>query len=233
MAPRVLVVEDEPLLRHLIGQTFLDEGFEVATAGGVAACLSEFRQAEPDLILLDIVLPDGNGLNLCGQIRAISQVPIIILTGLEAEVDIVRGLRAGADDYITKPFRPRELLARAEANIRRRSQDRQASPPARLALDDGRFVLDFDTRSVWVDEREALLTPREFAILSYLALNAGRVVPHDELVQHVWGSNKPPRLVELRTYVKLIRRKIEPAPPKPRYLQSRAGTGYLVPKLGS
>ena len=163
------------------------------------------------------------------MIRSMSSVPVIMLTGLRNEDDIIAGLQAGADDYVTKPFSPRELLARVEASLRRRAIDAATSEPSRVVLDDGRFALDFAARTIRVDEHEAPLTPREFALLSHLALNSGRVVPHDELIRHVWGDDDPTRIADLRTYVKLIRRKVEPDPARPRYLQSRAGAGYFIP----
>lgn len=228
---RVLVVEDEPLIRQLVEQAFRQHGFAIDAVGSATEGLEAFRRAEPDLVLLDVMLPDVDGVTLCRQIRAESAVPIVMLTALASEADVVGGLQAGADDYVVKPFRPSELLARAEAHLRRRALERQPAAPSRVVLDEGRFVVDLAARSVRVGEREVLLTPREFSILSYLAQHAGRVVPHPELIGHVWGSNDPPRLVELRTYVKLIRRKIEPDPAHPRYLRARAGAGYTVPRL--
>jgi two-component system, OmpR family, KDP operon response regulator KdpE len=231
MARRVLIVEDESRVRRLVERTFLGDGYEVEGAATVADGFSQLQRAEPDLVLLDVQLPDGNGVDLCRRIRTISGVPIIMLTGLHNEANVVAGLQAGADDYVTKPFRPQELLARAEANLRRRRSDLAPAEHQRIELDGGAFVLDFAARSARVGEREAPLSPREFAILGYLAQNAGRVVPHDELIQHVWGEYDSGRLVDLRTYVKLIRRNIEPDPSKPRYLTARTGTGYLVPDL--
>ena len=229
MPPRILVVDDEPQVRRLIEKTFQGTGFEVHGAETVAEGYSRLQQLEPDLVLLDIQLPDANGLEMCRRIRAISAVPIIMLTGMRNESDVVAGLAAGADDYVTKPFSPRELVARVEASLRRRAIDTAAPDRPRIALDDGQFVLDFSSRVVRVGEREAPLTGREFALLGYLVLNAGRVVPHDELIRHVWGEDDPSRIADLRTYVKLIRRKIEPDPARPRYLKARAGAGYIVP----
>jgi DNA-binding response OmpR family regulator len=217
-------------VRQLVEQTFERSGFEVDSAGSASDGFAKLQRGQPDLVLLDVMMPDGNGIELCRKIRTISAVPIIMLTGLRNETDVVAGLQAGADDYVTKPFSPRELLARAEAALRRRALDTAPAEPAQVVLDQGHFVLDFNTHSVTVNDREKPLTPREFALLGYLALHAGRVIPHDELIRHVWGSQDADRLADLRTYVKLIRRKIEPDPGNPRYLQSRLGAGYLLPK---
>jgi two-component system KDP operon response regulator KdpE len=229
-AGKIVVVDDEPRIQRLVEEIFEPAGYAVHAASTAAEGLELVGTLDPDLVLLDVMMPDGNGLDLCQRIRATSVVPIILLTGLRNESDIVAGLEAGADDYVTKPFSPRELLARAEANLRRRSLDASPTPPSQIGLDGGRFLLDFGLRTVRAGEKEAVLTPREFAILGYLALNAGRVVPHDELIRHVWGASDPSRVADLRTYVKLIRRKIEDEPSQPRYLQSRAGAGYLLPR---
>ena len=231
MPSQVLVVDDDPRVRRLIAKTFLESGYYVRVAGSAEEAWQEFEQGEPDLVLLDVMMPGGNGLDLCQRVRQRSSVPIIMLTGLRNETDIIAGLQAGADDYVTKPFSPRELVARVEANLRRRALDHAPSGPGKIVLHEGRFEVDFNTRSARIGEREQPLTRREFAILGYLAQHAGRVVPHDELIQHVWGTSDPGRLADLRTYVKLIRRKIEPVPSHPRYLQARAGTGYLIPKI--
>jgi two-component system KDP operon response regulator KdpE len=227
--PRILVVDDEPGVRRLIERTFLGHGYRVYEAETAAEAFSQLQDANPQLVLLDIQLPDISGLELCRQIRAVSAVPIIMITGLRNENDVIAGLQAGADDYVTKPFSPRELVARVEASLRRRALDTTLPERPKVVLDDGQFVLDYDTRSVRVGDREERLTPREFAILGYLGMHAGRVVPHGELIHHVWGESDSGRLVDLRTYVKLIRRKIEPEPSKPRYLQSRARAGYILP----
>jgi DNA-binding response OmpR family regulator len=227
---RVLIIDDEPRIRQLVEQTFQRGGYAVDSAPSAAEGFAQLQRSQPDLVLLDVMMPDVNGLELCRRIRTISAVPIIMLTGLRNETDIVAGLQAGADDYVTKPFSPLELLARAEAALRRRTLDIASTEPSQVVLDQGRFVLNFDTHSVKVDGREQPLTPREFALLGYLALHAGRVIPHDELIRHVWGAHDSGRLADLRTYVKLLRRKIEPEPANPRYLQSRLGAGYMLPK---
>ena len=227
---RVLIVEDEPQIRRILDQLFQLEGYDVRSVATAAEGYSALRQAEPDLVLLDILLPDGNGVDLCRRIRQVSAVPIIFVTAVAGSEEAVAGLQAGGDDYVTKPFNLSELAARAQAVLRRRALDQEPQRAGRVELDGGRFVLDSASRSVSVDGREITLTPREFAILDYLVVNAGRVVPHEELVNHVWGSNVPSRIEDLRTYVRLIRRKIEPNPSEPRYLLSRIGEGYSVPR---
>jgi DNA-binding response OmpR family regulator len=229
MSPRVLVVDDEPALLQMVAEAFQQEGYQVDAATSADRAFELFKAEEPDLVLLDVMMPGESGLDFCRRLRADSTVPIILLTGLRNEADIVTGLRAGADDYVTKPFSPRELLARVEATLRRRALDSGARQNEPISLDQGRFVLDLARRAVSVDQKEVPLTRREFAILAYLAGRAGQVVDHGELIEHVWGSNAARRIVDLRTYVKLLRRKIEPDPTRPRYLVARVGAGYVVP----
>ena len=223
----VLMVDDDPQLRVMLGYALRQEGFQVDEASTGEDALEMLRQQQPDIILLDVLMPGLGGVETCRRIREQSTVPIIMLTALGRDEDIVSGLEAGADDYCTKPVSLVQLVARIRAQLRRREMD-AADPSNALAVDEGNLVVDSAARQAVVKGRAIDLSPREFDLLFRLAQNPGRVVSHEELLQYVWGTTNPDHLAHLRSYIKLLRQKIEPDPHRPRYIRSRARMGYVL-----
>ena len=187
--------------------------------------MAAVRDAEPDLVLLDVLMPDLDGIEVCRRIRESSDVPIIMLTGLGREPERIQGLEAGADDYVTKPFSPNELVARVRAVLRRVHRDDRSRPGG--PIDDGWLHVDFERRHVSRGGEPVRLSRTELRLLMVLVQNAGRVLPHEEILGQVWGEEYGASHEQLRTYVKYLRRKIEPEPEQPRYLLTQAGVGYL------
>jgi len=223
----ILVVDDERRYRELLELDLSRRGYHVLQAGDGLRALDLVEQGSLDLVVLDLRLPDMDGYEVCRRIREVSSVPIIMLTARTEEQDKVRGLRAGADDYVTKPFSAEELLARVEA-VLRRSEGAHA-PDTRTFEGDG-LRIDFAERRVSVDGREVELTASEYKLLSQLALNAGRVMVPDELLRRVWGAGYEGASELLHTAVRRLRRKIETDPAQPRYILTKRGIGYLLPK---
>ena len=226
--PCILVADDDPDLRRLLQDVLEDEEMAVVCAPNGATALDLFHQSEPDVVLLDVVMPGLSGVEVCQRIRATSNVPIILLTALRQEADVVRGLEAGADDYVTKPFGTRELTARVRSALRRMERAVQAgdSGDERLEFDDGALVLDMARRQVEVSGRAVPLSRTEFALLKLLADSAGRVVPRDEILEHLWGRTGVAEQSRLRTYMGLLRRKLGERGRRGRYLYSHHGVGY-------
>ncbi len=223
---RILVVDDEPRYVRALQANLEARGYEVASAqrGQVAVDLA--RCAEPDLIVLDIRMPDMDGYEVCRRVREFSSVPIIMLTALSDDVNKVKGLDIGADDYVTKPFSIAELLARVRAALRRAEQAKQASPEP--ALQAGELRVDFSRRRVFVGDREIDLTPTEYRLLCELARQAGRILMPDYLLKKVWGIEhvKDTRLVW--QVIHRLRRKIELDAQHPQYILTKTGIGYLL-----
>ena len=223
----VLMVDDDPQLRVMLGFALRQEGFQVEEASVGEDALEMLRHREPDIILLDVLMPGIGGVETCRRIREKSSVPIIMLTALGRDEDIVAGLEAGADDYCTKPVSLVQLVARIRAQLRRREMDAVAGGGA-LSVDEGNLVVDQAARQAIVQGRAVDLSPREFDLLHRLAQTPGRVVSHEDLLEHVWGTTSPDHLAHLRSYIKLLRQKIEPDPHNPRYIRSRARMGYVL-----
>jgi DNA-binding response OmpR family regulator len=218
---KVLIVDDDRVLSDVLAFTLRREGFEILRAYNGKAALLSWENEHPDLIVLDLNLPIIDGFSVCEQIRAQSDTPIILLTVRGEEDDIVRGLKIGADDYIVKPFSPRQLLARAYAVLRRTRQPVQSQT---LAFKD--LQLDPSMREVRVgDQGPIQLTALENRLLEYLLINAGRVLSMDAIIDYVWGAQGGDRDM-LRQLVRRLRRKIEPDPSNPAYLRTIAGLGY-------
>jgi two-component system, OmpR family, KDP operon response regulator KdpE len=220
--PLVLVVDDEPQILRVMRASLPTRGYEPRTAPGGEEALDEFHKEPPDLVILDLVMPGMSGLEVCRRIREFSSVPIIVLSARGSEKDKVAALDLGADDYITKPFGMDELLARMRAVLRR-----SPSPDAETeALEVGDLSIHKDTRRVTVAGNEIKLTPKEFDLLNYLVVNAGKVVTHRALLQAVWGSQSSEQTEYLRVFVNQLRRKIEPDPQHPRYIVTEPWVGY-------
>jgi DNA-binding response OmpR family regulator len=221
---RVLVVDDEPRMVRFIRLNLEQDGFEVVEAQNGIEALKEIRNAMPDLVLLDVMLPDIDGLELLRMIREFSPVPILMVTAKGEEDDRVRGLERGADDYITKPFSPRELASRIRAVLRRDEMPRMSIHQP-VVVDD-RLTIDFDKREVRVEGKPIVLRPTEYRLLYHLVKNAGRVVTHDQLLAKVWGYEYREETHYLRLYVNYLRQKLEKDPSHPVYILTDRGVGY-------
>lgn len=224
---RVLLVEDEPDLAEPLAYLLRREGFEVQFAEDAPTALAAFEASEPDIILLDLMLPGLPGTEVCRRVRQTSNVPIIMVTAKDSEVDIVVGLELGADDYVTKPYSSRELLARMRAVLRRRTTtgDDDEDLDERV-LRAGRVVLDIDRHSVTVDGREISMPLKEFELLEVLMRNAGRVLTRGQLIDRVWGSDYFGDTKTLDVHIKRIRSRIEKDPASPVMLVTVRGLGY-------
>jgi two-component system KDP operon response regulator KdpE len=223
-AGRILVVDDDPQIRRVLKVTLSGQGFEVDDAKNGDAALEKLRDARFDLVLLDINMPGMNGLDVCRAIRSGSEIAIIMLTVRDDETDIVEALDAGADDYVTKPFKPSELSARIRAALRRTPWGQ--GPSGRLLL--GTATIDFDTREVTSAGGRVRLTPKEFDLLRYLVAHANKVLSHRQLLQAVWGPDYGDQVDYLRVVVNQLRKKIEPAPPSPVFLLTEPWVGYRL-----
>ena len=221
--PRVLVVDDEPQIVRGLRVVLRNAGFEVDSAGTKEEALDALSHRPPDAVLLDLVLPDGSGVDVCRQVREWSHVPIVVVSAVGDEREKVRALDAGADDYVTKPFGSQELAARLRAVLRRVSDI--ASEPA---IEVGDLVIDLADRRVRRGDEQIHLTPIEFDLLRVLAQNRGRLVTHKHLLQEVWGPSYGDETHYLRVHVAHIRRKIEADPARPRYVITEPGVGYRL-----
>ncbi len=221
---RILVVDDDPQIRRVLKVTLAGQGFEVEDARNGEEALERLRSHRVDLVLLDINMPGMSGLDVCRSVRAGSEVAVIMLTVRDEEADTVEALDAGADDYVTKPFKPSELLARIRAALRRSPGGQ--GPSGRLVL--GPATIDFDTRQVTSRGRQARLTPKEFDLLRYLVAHANKVLSHRQLLQAVWGPDYGDQVDYLRVFVNQLRKKIEPKPSSPVYLLTEPWVGYRL-----
>jgi two-component system KDP operon response regulator KdpE len=223
-AARILVVDDDPQIRRVLKVALTGQGFEVDDARNGEAALDRLRAARFDLILLDINMPGMSGLEVCRTIRATSEIAIIMLTVRDSEADTVEALDAGADDYVTKPFKPSELSARIRAALRRSPGGQ--GPAGRVVL--GAVTVDFDTREVTAQSRRLRLTPKEYDLLRFLVAHANKVLSHRQLLQAVWGPDYGDEVDYLRVVVNQLRKKIEPAPSTPVYLLTEPWVGYRL-----
>ncbi len=225
----ILVVDDEPPILDLIASYLRADGFAVHTALDGPTALAQARSTRPDLIVLDVMLPGMDGLEVCRRIQQEFDVYVLMLTARAEEIDKIVGLSVGADDYLTKPFSPRELVVRVKAILRRsRTLGPRATQatPERPALRFDELVIDPDTREVWHSNDQIDLTPREFDLLYALAEQPGRVFNRDQLLERVWGHDFAgiDRVVDV--HVGLLRRKLEPDPANPTFIQTVRGVGY-------
>jgi two-component system, OmpR family, KDP operon response regulator KdpE len=220
----VLVVDDEPALRKVIRTSLAASGFSVEEAGTGNEAVGAFEERIFDLVLLDVNMPGMSGVEACRQIRVLApRTGIVMVTVRDAEEDKVRALEAGADDYVTKPFRFRELVARLGAVLRRTHVEPDADPGA---LRVGALKMDLDRRILWKGAEEIRLSPKEFDLLSFLMKNHGVPLTHVKLLQSVWGPEYGNELEYLRTYVRMLRKKIEDDPARPKYIQTEPWVGY-------
>lgn len=236
MAEKILVVDDERPIADILQFNLEREGFQVVLAHSGEEALEVFRREQPHLILLDIMLPKGDGFSVCKELRKVSTVPILMLTAKESEIDKVLGLELGADDYVTKPFSPRELIARVKALLRRARPVAGKAAAAGTApnktggdlLQLGELTIDLERYLVERGGERIDLTPREFDLLKFLALHPGQVFSREALCREVWGYDYFGDARTVDVTVRRLREKIEPDPSQPRYLLTRRGVGYYV-----
>ena len=222
-AGRILVVDDEPQIRRVLRATLPAKGYEVVDARTGEEALEALRDSRFNLVLLDINMPGIGGLETCREIRASSEVAIIMLTVHNADADKVAALDAGADDYVTKPFSTPELLARIRAALRRQPNAGEGAPES-IVIEEVEIKLA--TRRVVVQGRESRLTPKEFDLLQYLLANPNVALPHARLLQAVWGPDYGDQVEYLRVFVNQLRKKIEPDPAHPKFLLTEPWVGY-------
>jgi two-component system KDP operon response regulator KdpE len=222
-AGKVLVVDDEPQIRRVMRVILAGENYEVIEARSGEAALLRFREFLPDLVLLDLNMPGMSGLEACRIIRETSDVPIVVLTVRHEEEEKVEALDAGADDYVTKPFGKKELLARIRAALRRSPVSSTGGPRIFVS---GELEIDFEARKIRSGKKSVRLTPKEFDLLRYLVSHAGKPVPHRELLQAVWGPDYGDQTDYLRVFITHLRKKIETNPARPQYILTEPWIGY-------
>ena len=221
---RILVVDDEERMVRFIRLNLEHDGFQVSEAFNGKEAIQKIRDVTPDLILLDVMMPDLDGFEVLETIREVSQVPVIMLTAKGEEDDRVRGLELGADDYVTKPFSPRELVSRVKA-VLRRTEGASGSMHGLIEVDD-RLKIDFDRREIWLEGKLVKLRPTEYRMLYHLVQNAGWVVTHDQLLTKVWGYEYRDEPHYVRLYINYLRQKLEANPSEPKYILTERGVGY-------
>ena len=220
---KILVVDDEPGLRELVRINLEHEGYGVMQAGNGVECLTIVRQTQPDLVILDVMMPEMDGWETCKQLREFTSVPVLMLTARVQSSDVVTGLDSGADDYLVKPFNMDELMARIRALLRR-----VPSPNRPVVAANGEITIDKPTREVFVRGEKIDLTPTEYDLLLMLAENAGSVLNHETLLNGVWGQEYTKDNDYLKVYIWHLRRKIEVDPRDPQVLLTEWGVGYRL-----
>ncbi len=223
--PRILVIDDEPQIARVLRTGLKTHGYDVRVAADGVSALETFQDWHPDLVVTDLAMPNLDGLELCRRLRAISQLPIIVLSVRGEEKTKVEALDAGADDYVTKPFGMDELLARVRAQLRR-ALTAPNSDASLTVLEVGDFRIDLEARSVFVLDKEVHLTPKEYDLLVHFVRHAGKVLTHRTLLGAVWGGNYTEQGEYLRVFVGQLRKKIEPTPSTPRYILTEPWIGY-------
>ena len=220
---KILVVDDEPQITRTLRHSLTAHRYDIRTAADAASALDTFRDWQPDLIITDLQMPEKSGIELCHEIRAISNIPIIVLSVRGDERTKVAALDAGADDYVTKPFGINELLARVRAALRRIPN---TEDDAGMRLKEGDFSIDIESRQINVAGKPIHLTPKEFDLLIYLFRNRGKVITHRKILSAVWGGESTEQTEYLRVFVGTLRKKIEPEPSSPKYLLTEPWVGY-------
>lgn len=221
---KILVVDDEERMVRFIRLNLEYDGFKVIEAFNGQQAINKLRSALPDLVLLDVMMPDLDGFEVLKIIRETNTVPVIMLTAKGEEDDRIRGLELGADDYITKPFSPRELVSRVRA-VLRRTEMTTGSTHGMIEVDE-RLKIDFDRREVWVEGKLVKLRPTEYRLLYHLVQNAGWVITHDQILAKVWGYEYQDEPHYVRLYINYLRKKLEEDPANPKYILTERGVGY-------
>jgi two-component system KDP operon response regulator KdpE len=222
MTARSLVVDDEPQFLRALATNLRGAGYEIETATTASEALNAAALRPPDAVVLDLLLPDGTGTDVCRELRTWSDAPIVVVSAVGDEPEKIAALDAGADDYVTKPFAIGELLARLRAALRR------AGPPGEPVVEVGPIRIDLDKEAVTVDGRLVHVTPHEYRILRLLALNPGKLLTHRTILREVWGPAYGAESNYLHVYMSQLRRKLEPDPSRPRYLLTEPGAGYRL-----
>ncbi len=224
--PKILIIEDEQEIRRFLRASLANHGYRLIESGTGEGGLNLVADEHPDLVLLDLGLPDTDGLSVIRRLRGWSQVPVIVLSARGQEADKVKALDAGADDYLTKPFSVVELQARIRVALRHATQDQDEAGEPIFTL--GRLRVDLERRQVFVDEQGIHLTPIEYRILTTLIKHCGKVVTHRQLLKEVWGPESVLERQYLRVYMTHLRRKIEPDPAQPQFVLTDPGIGYRL-----
>jgi two-component system, OmpR family, alkaline phosphatase synthesis response regulator PhoP len=225
---KVLIIDDDADLLQLTSLIFKKEGYQVITANDGLDGISKFFTYHPDLVILDVMMPGSNGFDVCQRIRQVSDDPLIMLTALNQEQDMLKGLASGADDFLSKPFNPDILLARAKAILRR--TQRSNGKPTSYSYHDGYLSVDIERHEALLNGKRIKLTPIEFRLLAYFARNAGKLLTFEKILANVWGNEYQGNLDHVHVYVSHLRRKIEKNPKVPRYIRTVHGTGYIFEK---
>jgi two-component system KDP operon response regulator KdpE len=223
MAPKILVIDDDENTLWLVSTLLQHNDFEVIKSASATEGLDIARDQQPDLILLDVMMPDMDGWEVCRRLRETSMVPVIFITAKSSVKDVVKGLEIGGDDYVVKPFDNHELLARIRTQLRRGTTQRGEDE---LSFADGALQINFLTREVVVHGQSVELTPKEFTLLSVLARNAGRVLTRSELITQTWGPEYGEANESLKLYIHYLRKKIEKDPNNPEFILTSRGVGY-------
>lgn len=225
---KILIVDDDFHIRQLVERAFTREGMQVYQASNGLEGLRQFYRQRPDLVILDIMMPEADGWETCRQIRQLSDVPILMLTALDQDEDIIRGLDYGADDFLSKPFSTNVLLARARAVLRRAALSPEEEKP--LAYDDNHLTIDLEAHRVLVRRKPIKLTRTEYRLLTYLLQHAGRVRTSQQILENVWGWEYQDSIDYVHVYISHLRRKIEEDPKNPKYLLTEHRVGYRFEK---
>ena len=226
MSEKILVVDDEPKVVRLVTEVLRTVGYQVVAANSGESAVEMVALEQPHLVLLDVMLPRGpDGYEVCRTLREFSDVPVIMLTARAQEADVLRGFDAGADDYLTKPFSAKELVARVRAVLRRSEHPEEAITSS---FDCGELQINFASRTVRMRGKQVSLTRTEFELLRQLALNVNRVLLHSDLLTAVWGPEYRDDIDYLRAYIRYLRRKLEADPSHPRYILTSTGVGYML-----
>ncbi len=225
---KILIIDDDPDFLKWISLIFKEAGAQTFTARDGLEGMGTLFTQQPDLIILDIMMPDLDGFQICHRIRQFSNTPLMMISALEQDRLLLQGLEAGADDFLSKPINPEILLARARA-VMRRSRQKNAGPDV-FNYDDGRLVIDFEKHRVLIEDKEIKLTPVEFRLLAYMATNVSRVLSYEQILFNIWGNEYMGNDDYVHVYVSYLRSKIEQDPKEPRYIQSIHGIGYIFEK---
>jgi DNA-binding response OmpR family regulator len=227
MNRKILIVDDEPAQLRLAEQVLVGKGYDIIKAGSGHEAVRMFFEIKPDMVLLDVMMPEIDGWQTCRLIREASDVPIIMLTGRRfSEDDVVRGLECGADEYLAKPVGNRELLARVKAAFRRIETTSQRNDRKKVFFTNNYLTVDVAERKVTVKGNKLKLTPREFRLLALLVENADRILTHQQVLESIWGWEYIDDVDYVRIYISHLRQKIEPNPSQPRYILTEPGVGY-------
>lgn len=229
MSEKILIVEDDLPTTRMLADALSDANYQVVVAQNGLEGLRQFYSERPDLVILDVMMPKMDGWETLRRIREFSNVPIIMLTAKGEKIDRVRGLEHGADDYLVKPFSMRELKARVRA-VLRRVQMPAPSRDSVVSIDGGKLTINFVRREVLVRGERASLTPTEYRLLAFLARNAGRTLPHDTILERVWGYGYAGATQNLKLYIWYLRQKVEEDPSQPEYIVNERGIGYRLAK---